>query len=165
MREVGTECPFCRELVQHLRRLPAADGASLRIVFKFFPLASIHPWAETAAQAAGCADFQSGVAFWRVHDHLFSHQAAINPANAAADIRAVLAKTPGFGLAGYDRCMRFAMGAGVVARDEALGRGLGINGTPTFFLNGRRFDGAGSPTAFRADVASALAAAKAAHGS
>lgn len=143
------ECPFCRRLAEFERGLPNAERAQLRIVFKFFPLASIHPWAETAARAAACADFQSNAAFWRAHDFFFGHQLQLSSANAAARIRAVLAKAPGFSLPEYERCIELDMGAGVVARDQALGNRLGVTATPTFYVNGRRYVGIASEAALR----------------
>lgn len=137
---------------------PRTIRAELRIVFKFFPLTSIHPWAKTAARAAACADFQSNAAFWRAHDFFFTHQPQLSTANAAARIRAVLAGAPGFSLPEYDRCIALDMGAGVIARDQALGNRLGVTGTPTFYLNGRRYVGIASEAALEAEIARALAA-------
>lgn len=156
------ECPFCRRLARFEQALPAAEKRRLRIVFKFFPLTTIHPWAETAARAAACADFQSNAAFWAAHDFFFSRQPDLSTADAAARVRSALAKAPGFSLPVYDRCVALDMGAGIVARDQALGRRLGVTGTPTFFINGQRYAGIASQAALKAEIARALAATAAA---
>jgi protein-disulfide isomerase len=151
------ECPFCRRLAAFERALPARDAARLRIVFRFFPLTSIHPWALTAAKAAGCAYLQSNRAFWRAHDYFFTHQESLNPADAASVIRSVLARAPGFDLPRYDRCIRLGESVGLVQRDQRLGQRLGVSATPTFFVNGRRYVGIASQAALESAVSAAAA--------
>lgn len=153
------ECPFCRRLAAFERGLPAPDAARVRIVFRFFPLTSIHPWALTAAKAAGCAYLQSNRAFWRAHDFFFTHQESLNPADAASVIRSVLSRVPGFNLPRYDRCIRLGESVGLVQRDQRLGQRLGVSATPTFFVNGRRYIGIAGRAALEAAIAAAAAGA------
>jgi protein-disulfide isomerase len=135
------ECPHCARahpVVQELRR---RFGEHLRFVFRYFPLPEAHPHALHAAEAAECVAAHGGEsAFWRMHDTLFTH---------AQESRTSLSDAS---LAGY------ATAAGVPAhvvlhdletraheprvREDLLsGLRSGVNGTPTFFVNGTRYDG------------------------
>ena len=140
------ECPHCgraHPVVQAVRR---RMGDRLRFVFRHFPLTEIHPHALHAAQAAESAGAQGqalGVgeaAFWATHDAIFEHQqdspAALSDrhlaqyaADAGADAGRVLADLAADAYA--DR----------IQADFSGGVRSGVNGTPTFFVNGARFDG------------------------
>lgn len=152
------ECPFCARLSEYEAALPAAERSRIRTVFKFFPLSSIHPWAQAAAEAAACVYFQSPPAFWKVHDYLFQHQSAQAAESVAASVEAAAAAAPGFDRARYQSCLALRKSAGIVARDRALGQQLGVTGTPTLFINGRRYVGMGSAAAFARDLAAAAVA-------
>lgn len=93
--------------------------------------------------------------FWALHDYFFSQQSSITSDTVAAAARRLLALRQGFDLAAYDRCMRWGMSAGMIERDQALGKELNITGTPTLFINGRRYVGMRNSEALRAAIAAA----------
>jgi protein-disulfide isomerase len=128
------ECPHCRRAYPIVKALQARFGDDLRFVFRYFPLVDAHPNAMAFAEFAEAAGRQGK--FWQVHDYLFEHQGHISSrqlANAAADLdldSAELART----LATDGPAER-------VGKDLANGKRSGVNGTPTFFINGARFRG------------------------
>ncbi len=141
------ECPHCGRAHLVLQTILPQLGREVRLVFRNFPLAEIHPHAQAAAEAAESVAAHGGNdAFWEMHDLLFENQDALAPddlhkyAEAAGVDPAVVAKDLSTG----------AMTARVRA-DFKGGVRSGVNGTPTFFVNGHRFDGNwGDPVAFAA---------------
>jgi protein-disulfide isomerase len=128
------ECPFCAQAYPILKNVLKHFGTRLRFVYRNFPLSEIHPRATPAALAAETAALHGK--FWEMHDLLFDHQDRMSDAD----------------LAQY--AARLGIGAEAFAKDvlsEEIGRRVqedfmsgvrsGVNGTPTFFLNGARYDG------------------------
>jgi protein-disulfide isomerase len=128
------QCPDCQRAQAVVRRLRDRLGHRLRVVFRHFPLTSVHPDAQLAAEAAEAAAAQGK--FWEMHDHLFNHPYRLEYA-------ALLGYARDLGLDGR----RFANGlgcrafAGRVAQDVITGVRSCVRGTPTFFVNGVRHDG------------------------
>jgi protein-disulfide isomerase len=117
-----------------VKELQRRLGDKLRFVFRNFPLTKLHPNAQHAAEAAEAAAAQG--AFWQMHDRLFERQFALEDDNLfeyATDL----------GL-DADR-IRAALGGGTyrarIKEDVLSGLKSGVNGTPTFFINGERYDG------------------------
>jgi protein-disulfide isomerase len=109
-------------------------GNQLRVVFRNFPLTQIHPHSEHAAEAAESAGGQG--MFWEMHDTLYEHQ------NALDDLHLVeYAAEIGLDLPRFERDMAMHTYADRVREDFMSGVRSGVNGTPTFFINGRRHDG------------------------
>ncbi|HLK36961.1 MAG TPA: DsbA family protein [Polyangiaceae bacterium] len=135
------ECPACGWEEPILRNLLQEYPKDLRLVFKNFPLTDIHPWAEGAALAAGCALPQGG--FWQMHDLLFANQTALD-----AESLVIYANTAGLDVGAWRRCMVSSPPAQVVAADLALGTSLEVDATPTFVLNGVRIVGTLSQSRF-----------------
>src|SRR5581483_8914512 len=75
------ECPVCRQL-DYILRAVLPQYPQVRLVFKDFPLESIHPWAMTAAIAGHCVLNQGSDAFWKFHDTVYDSQDVISPENA-----------------------------------------------------------------------------------
>lgn len=154
---VDFQCPFCARSMQTLERfvLPAY-GDKVQLVVKHFPLASAHPWAEAAALAAACAFEQSPEAFWAVATRFFRDQETLRPdeirSAASAALRAVAADGNAFG-----SCFDNQTGLAAVHADLEEGRRLGIRSTPTFFINGRKLEGARPFEELQAAVDAALA--------
>lgn len=128
------ECPYCGKAYPIVKRIQARMGDRLRFVFRNFPLAELHPNAAGAAAMAEAAAHQGK--FWEMHDALFEHQHALNPGNLKTYARAL----------DLDRVMlEQTLEGGApearVRKDFMSGVRSGVNGTPTFFINGRRFDG------------------------
>lgn len=133
-----------------LTRLRATYPDTLRVVFKDFPLAHIHPQAHAAAQAARCAGDQNK--YWEYHDVLFAHTDALEPDHLKG-----YATDVGLDAAEFATCLDGQTHAAAVDRDSALGAELGITGTPAFFVNGRFMSGAQSYATFVEAVEEALA--------
>jgi protein-disulfide isomerase len=144
------QCPYTKQAEPVLRRLEARFPNKLRIVWKDFPL-SAHPDADAAAQLAGEALRQKGVAgFWQAHDRLL----AMSPRVGRADLE-VLARELGLDLAEARKAISAERYRSAVDTDvEALAR-VGPGGTPTFFVNGRMVEGEGEEELGKA-VAEAL---------
>jgi len=147
------QCSFCAAEAPALEALLAAYPADLRLVFKEFPLpASIHPDARPAALAAVCADAQGR--FWPMHDLLFGHASGLGSAALEA-----YAATAGLEVAAWRTCLATAEAGAAVDADVAEGLGFGVRGTPTSFVNGVRYEGAGRVTAAVVEAARAAAIA------
>jgi len=136
------ECPMCKEEAKILRKnLTAAYPKDVRFYFKDFPLEQIHPWAKAAAIAGHCVFRQNPQAFWQYHDWMFEHQADINPANLKDKVLEFAQSVKDLDGMQLGRCLESKATEGEVDASIALGKSLGINATPTVFINGRRLVG------------------------
>src|ERR1700681_1828362 len=131
---VDFECPYCGMAYLVVKSAQRALGKELRFVFRHFPLAEAHPHARLAAQAAEAAAAQGK--FWEMHDVLFQHQDALE----AEDIIGY-AKSLGLDMAQFARDLKDPKYTKRVRDDFRSGVRSGVNGTPTFFINGSRFEG------------------------
>jgi protein-disulfide isomerase len=127
------ECPACGEAHHVLRNLLALTQRRFALVFRNFPLATVHPHAQSAAEAAEAAAEQG--CFWQMHDLLFENQDALDPVSLLAYADALAIDVERF--ADDLRSRRFA---DRVREDFLSGVRSGVNGTPTFFINGCRHD-------------------------
>jgi Na+/H+ antiporter NhaA len=128
------ECPYCGKAEPVIREL-LADFGDVRYVWRHLPLSDVHPHAEIAAQASEAAGAQG--AFWEMHDQLLDHQADLR-------LPALEAYADGLDL-DLDRFredLRHHNYASRIERDVDSADGSGVTGTPTFFVNGRRHEGA-----------------------
>jgi protein-disulfide isomerase len=123
------ECPFCGEEEPIVTQMLSDYSGRIRFVFKEFPLAEIHPYAEMAAQAALAANAQGD--FWRYHNMLYANQSALT----VPDLEGY-AKTLGLDTTTFDAALTNQTYAAAVQADIDEGESLGVNGTPTFFING-----------------------------
>jgi protein-disulfide isomerase len=135
------QCPFCKRQSEALeKRVLPKSRERVRLEYRFFPL-SIHSWAREAAEVAACASVQRPESFWTVHDYLFDHQSALVSGQIHPAVRELLESTAGFDVARFDKCVAEHEQAGTVRADESLGRGLGVQATPTLFVNGLMLKG------------------------
>ncbi|MGO8817197.1 MAG: DsbA family protein [Terriglobia bacterium] len=127
------ECPHCGRAYPIVKRIQKHFGKRLRFVFRNFPLGEMHPHAESAAESAEFAGAHGK--FWEMHDLLFENQASLS-------VELYLALAQELELAPTE--LRLALeGEKFKARvrtDFTGGVRSGVNGTPTFFINGRRHD-------------------------
>jgi protein-disulfide isomerase len=128
------ECPYCGAAYPIVKRVQREMGDRLRFVFRQFPIATSHPHAEAAAQASEAAGVQGR--FWEMHDRLFEHQDQL----AHDDLRAHAAAL-GLDLDRFERELADGTHAARVREDFMSGVRSGVNGTPTFYINGARHDG------------------------
>jgi protein-disulfide isomerase len=122
------QCPFCRESQATLEALRNKYDKRLRIAFVNFPL-SMHPQAKNAALAAWAAGQQGH--FWEYHDRLFARQEKLGDA-----LYVELAKELKLDLAKFDQDRASDAAAKAIEADKAQGLKVGVNGTPTFVING-----------------------------
>jgi protein-disulfide isomerase len=128
------ECPHCGQAHYVLQDLMAEMADQARLVFRNFPLTQIHPRAEQAAEAAEAAGAQGR--FWEMHDTLFENQDALEEEDLLAYAQEIGLDLNRFQLELFQRVY-----APRVREDFLSGVRSGVNGTPTFFINGRRHDG------------------------
>ena len=128
------ECPSCGEAYPIVKEIQARLGRQLRFVFRNFPLAAPHPHAERAAEAAETAGAQGQ--FWAMHDVLFENQDALDDEDLVQAAAALGLDEPRF-----EKELAGRVYAGRVREDFLGGVRSGVNGTPTFFINGVRHDG------------------------
>jgi Na+/H+ antiporter NhaA len=128
------ECPYCGQAEPVVREL-LADYGDVRYVWRHLPLNDVHPNAQAAAEAAEAAARQG--AFWEMHDLLLGHQEALRPPDLvgyAADLHLDIRQ--------FTSDLRSHEGAAHVAEDVDSADLSGVSGTPTFFINGIRHQGA-----------------------
>lgn len=128
------QCPHCGHAYPIVKRVQKHFGARLAFVFRNFPLQEIHAHAETAAEAAEFAAAHDR--FWPMHDAMFENQGSLG-------LPYVLELAERVGLRGKDLESALAAEAFAprVRADFKGGVRSGVNGTPTFFINGERHDG------------------------
>jgi protein-disulfide isomerase len=128
------ECPHCGHAYPVVKRVQKHFGKKLRFVFRNFPLAEMHPHAESAAEAAEYAGAQGK--FWEMHDNLFENQEQLG---GALYLR--LAQQLGLPPQDLRAAVEKREFLARVKSDFTGGVRSGVNGTPTFFINGKRHDG------------------------
>ena len=128
------ECPHCGRAYPIVKAVQQAMGPRLRFGFRNFPLRESHPHAQHAAEAAEAAGAQGK--FWEMHDRLFERQFAL-------DDEYLVEYATDLGLDAQRFSKELAVGAYAprVREDFRSGVRSGVNGTPTFFIDGARYDG------------------------
>lgn len=128
------QCPHCGRAYPVVKRLQKHFGATLRFVFRNFPLNEIHPMAEDAAETTEFAAPHGK--YWEVHDAIFEHQNLLSP-----EFLLDLAEKYGLDSAALSDALEGGTFTEHVKADFMSGVRSGVNGTPTFFINGVRHDG------------------------
>jgi protein-disulfide isomerase len=128
------ECPFCGEAQSIVKEIQRRLGDDLLFAFRHFPLTNIHPHAEHAAEAAEAASAQGN--FWGMHDLLFENQGALEDEDLLA-----YAGELGLDQTQLVRDVTSSVYSPRIREDFKSGARGGVNGTPTFFINGERYDG------------------------
>ena len=129
------ECPHCGRAHPIVKAVQQRLGSRLRFVFRNFPLKEVHPHALHAAEAAEAAATQGQ--FWEMHDVIFEHQRALTDDKLREYARALSLDESRFA-----QELTSHIHADRVRTDFKGGVRSGVNGTPTFFINGVRHDGA-----------------------
>jgi protein-disulfide isomerase len=128
------ECPFCGQAYYVVKDIEQRAGNLMRVVFRNFPLTSIHPHAERAAEASEAAGAQGR--FWEMHDRLYENQLSLEDEDLLEYGPLVGLDIPRFVLD-----MQEGQYLIRIREDLLSGAHSGVNGTPTFFINGVRHDG------------------------
>jgi len=128
------QCPYCGEAYPIVKKLQRHFGERLSFVFRNFPLSQMHPWAEPAAEVAEFAGVHGK--FWNMHDLLFENQEGLGDA-LFVKLAGMLELSP----AQLESAIEEHTFRARVRADFAGGARSGVNGTPTFFINGERHNG------------------------
>jgi protein-disulfide isomerase len=127
------QCPNCEEAYPVVKSIQKKMGSQLRFVYRHFPITDSHPDAAHAAEASEAAAAQGQ--FWEMHDMLFEHQNALDEQALRG-----YAERLGLDVNLFEQDMRNHAFAARVTEDFSTGLHSGVNGTPTFFINGDRYD-------------------------
>jgi protein-disulfide isomerase len=127
------ECPYCGQAYPIVKDVQARIGEGLRFVFRNFPISTSHPHAERAAEAAEAAAAQGK--FWEMHDLLYERQRHLTDDDLHA-----YAQELGLDVALFDEELAEHVHADRIHEDFMSGVRSGVNGTPTFYINGVRHD-------------------------
>jgi protein-disulfide isomerase len=144
------QCPFCKSATATVKQILDKYPGKVRLVFRDYPLVSIHPLAPKAHEAARCAAEQGK--FWEYHDLLFERSPRLAPQELkqyAQDLK--------LDAAAFGQCLDTGKYVAEVDRDTQEGMSLGLTGTPSFFINGRQLVGAQPITAFQKIIDGELA--------
>jgi len=128
------QCPHCGHAYPIIKSLQQSLGADLKFVFRNFPLSEIHPDAFNAAVAAEAAALQQK--FWDMHDIIFENQQALDLENLF-----LYAKTIGLSIERFKNDIQKNTLIEKVEQDFESGIRSGVNGTPSFFINGKKYNG------------------------
>ena len=128
------ECPYCGMAHPIVKDILRYFENQLRFAYRHFPLSRVHPHAESAAEAAEAAGAQGS--FWPMHDLLFEHQDALEDRDLLTYAAAL-----DLDLERFAAELEAGVHTARVRADFLSGVRSGVNGTPTFFINGARYDG------------------------
>jgi protein-disulfide isomerase len=128
------ECPYCGDAHSVVKSLVKAMAPNLRFIFRNMPLNETHPYAQFAAEAAEAAAAQGR--FWEMHDAIYDHQSEFG--SALVNKLAQLLKLD---MPRFDADMQARLHRPKVKNDFMSGMLSGVAATPTFFINGKRYDG------------------------
>jgi protein-disulfide isomerase len=148
------QCPFCRQVQPTLKQLMTDYEGKVKLVFRDFPLRSIHPQAQKAAEAGQCAAEQQK--FWPYHDKLFS------AASLQVDDLKKYAQELELNVEQFTACLDSSKYASGINADMQAGQNAGVSATPTFIINGYPLSGAATYEQFKEVVDAALEQAQSA---
>lgn len=140
------QCPACSAYEPVLKGLKTEFGEKLTIVYRHFPLKTIHKYAEAAARASEAANLQGK--FWEMHDLLYDRQRSWSVATNINETLAGYAKELGLDTEKFATDYTGSAVKARVDRDVNDGLGLGVNSTPSFYLNGTKISNPNSQEAF-----------------
>lgn len=145
------QCPYCARARPTLLRLQRRHGDRIALVYRHLPLEHLHPLAELVAEAAEAAGAQGK--FWEMHDLLFEHQQQLNSANVP-----LLAQELGLDAQRFMEELQNRVHCDKVHAHAEQAARLGASQTPSFFLNGERYEGDSDYDSLTAAVERALGA-------
>jgi protein-disulfide isomerase len=129
------QCPYCGAAYPIVKKVQKELGKKLRFVFRNFPITNAHPYAQWAAETAEAAAAQGK--FWEMHDYLYENQGSLGDEAFFASYEKKLKLDS----AKIGREVTQHAHSARVQEDYMSGIRSGVNGTPTFFINGARYDG------------------------
>jgi protein-disulfide isomerase len=141
------ECPFCASAAPMVSRLADEFGDDIKVVYRHFPLRQIHRNAQLAAQATEAAALQGK--FWEMHDQIFATQAQWSKNRSTLSFFTNLAESLGLDKKQFEKDLRSTASINAVNEDYISGEQSGVNGTPTFYLNGQKIQTPSSYQSFK----------------
>ena len=129
------QCPYCGAAYPEVKKMQKKLGTRLRFVFRNFPITTAHQFAMRAAETAEAASAQGK--FWEMHDFLYEHQGTLGDDQKAL----TYAKSLGLNVGQISKELDQHTYVDRIEKDFMGGVRSGVNGTPTFFVNGVRYDG------------------------
>lgn len=135
------QCGYCKQMSAVLKALLKEFGSQIRVYYKDYPLKDIHPWATEASVIGRCVLKQNEDTFWEYHDWAYEKQETLNPKNLPELSRAFLADKKKVDAGKFEACMKGPEARAELDRSVKEAQTLGINSTPTLFVNGRRLVG------------------------
>lgn len=134
------QCPFCERFYQEnfvQLKKDYIDSGKVQFVFRHYPLREIHPNAQKASEAAQCANEQNG--FWNYHDQLFAKQSEWSDLDDAGALEKFVEYANALGLNGEElrNCVSSEKTVDIINKDVDAGNKVGVNGTPTTYINGQ----------------------------
>lgn len=151
-------CPFCKQWFDQTKVQlfkDYVDTGKIKFSYRQYPIVSLHPNAEKASQASECANDQDK--FWEYHDLLFKEQTTWANLPDPVTQFSTYATQLGLNKGEFDSCMSSEKFKDIVAKDLQEGTTAGVNGTPTFFINGVSLVGAQPYETFKAAIDAELA--------
>jgi protein-disulfide isomerase len=143
------QCPFCKSVLTTVNEIMARYPEKVKWVFRDYPIATLHPTAPKAHEAARCAGEQGK--FWEYHDLLFERSPSHSLEQLKQYARELKLEGPAFA-----QCLESGRSQRAVAQDIQEGTRLGVTATPTFIINGRVLSGAQPLTVFQNLIESEL---------
>ncbi len=128
------QCSYCGEAYPIIKAIQQNLGKDLELVFRNFPLSEMHPDAENAAKAAEAAALQNK--FWEMHDMLYENQQQLDESHLVQ-----YAKKLGLDINQFQSDMQGKAVSDKIENDFESGVKSGVNGTPSFYINGEKYDG------------------------
>lgn len=150
------QCPACGAYYPMVKGLESKFGEKIAIVYRNFPLTSLHQYAQLAAQAAEAANLQGK--YWEMHDLLFERQDVWSKGSDVKKTFTEYAKELNLNTDQFSKDLNSSVAKDRVGVDVTSGNAIGINATPTFFLNGKKLTNPATQEAFDKLVTDALAA-------
>lgn len=141
------QCPACGAYYPIIKSLEKSYGDKIAIVYRNYPLTTLHQYAQLAAQAAEAAQLQGK--YWEMHDLLFERQDSWSKGSNVKQTFTDYAKELGLDTKKFGDDIDSSTVKDRVNRDVTSGNLVAITGTPTFFLNGKKLTNPGSEDAFR----------------
>ncbi len=128
------ECPYCGQAYPVVKQIQKHFGNQLLFAFRNFPLTQVHPYAEMAAETAEFA--ADSDRFWEMHDLIYENQSSLSP-----EFLLELAQSLELSVKDLEVAIAKKKYAPKIEKDVMSGVRSGVNGTPTFFINGQRYNG------------------------
>ncbi len=133
------QCPYCKDEAAMIRQnLISSYPTQVRYYFKMYPLEALHPWAKAGAMAGRCVYRQEPAEFWNYHDWIFGQQQQITPENLKSKVMEWAKDKKDIDPLQLGQCIDTRATEADIDKNIEEAKALGVGGTPTLFVNGRK---------------------------